>query len=250
MPQGGVITISAENVQLRPEHTPDNLAGDFVGLTIADTGSGIAADILPKVFDPFFTTKEVGRGTGLGLAMIHGFVKQSKGHIRIYSELGHGTTVKLYLPRMTASVEPAAAPAFVAGDGEAPRALDGEVVLMVEDDDGVREFAASTLEGLGYRVLAGRDAAQGLAQLRAAARVDLLFTDVVLPGGVNGRQFADQARALRPELPVLYTTGYTRNAIVHDGRLDADVRLLSKPYTRDSLARAVRRLIDEGRIPA
>jgi signal transduction histidine kinase/CheY-like chemotaxis protein len=253
MPDGGRITIETANAHLDENYVAafgDVTAGQYAMFSVTDTGLGIPAEILPKVFDPFFTTKEVGKGTGLGLAMIHGFVKQSRGHMRIYSEEGQGTIVKIYLPRHSQALEPAAAPAVAADTGEAPRASDGEVVLMVEDDDGVREFAHSALESLGYRVLAGRDAAEALALLRNAERVDLMFTDVVLPGGINGRQFSEQARALRPSLPILFTTGYTRNAIVHGGRLDPDVRLLSKPYTRDLLARAVRNVIEESRSPA
>ncbi len=250
MPDGGRITLETANAHLDEAYAAqfgDVAAGQYVMMSVTDTGVGIASAILPKVFDPFFTTKAPGKGTGLGLAMIHGFVKQSRGHIRIYSELGQGTSVKIYLPRMTAALEPAAAPLVGADEGETPRAQTGEAVLLVEDDDGVREFAVAALEGLGYRVLPAREAAGALDLLRGAERIDLIFTDVVLPGGVNGRQLAEQARGLRPAAPVLYTTGYTRNAIVHGGRLDADVRLLGKPYTQDMLARAVRRLIDESR---
>jgi CheY-like chemotaxis protein len=176
--------------------------------------------------------------------MIHGFVKQSKGHIRIYSEPGQGTTVKIYLPRLTSAVPAASAPAVEGPiEGETPLARAGEAVLMVEDDDGVRDFARGALEGLGYRVLSARDGAEALAHLRGPDRIDVLFTDVVLPG-INGRKLADEAARLRPDLIVLYTTGYTRNAIVHDGRLDPDVQLITKPYTQDILARSLRRIID------
>ena len=247
MPDGGEITIETANAHLDEAYVAsfgDVAAGQYVVFSVTDTGTGIPRDILPKVFDPFFTTKEVGKGTGLGLAMIHGFAKQSNGHIRVYSEVGQGTTVKVYLPRLVQTAEPAAAPVAAADEGEAPRGRDGEVVLMVEDDEGVRDFALATLESLGYRVLAGRDASEGLALARQAERIDLMFTDVVLPGGVNGRQLSEQVAALWPALPVLFTTGYTRNAIVHGGRLDPGVRLLSKPYTRTLLARAVRNLIE------
>ena len=251
MPDGGHITIETANAWLGDDYAAqfgDVAAGQYVLLSVTDTGLGIPPHVLPRVFEPFFTTKDVGKGTGLGLATIHGFVKQSKGHIRIYSEPGQGTTVKIYLPRMADAAVVATTPEIKElSDALAPGAEAGEVVLMVEDDEGVREFARSALEGLGYRVLAGRDGAEGLALLRDAERVDVLFTDVVLPGGVNGRRLADEAARLRPRLPVLYTTGYTRNAIVHDGRLDPDVQLISKPYTQGVLARSLRRIIDDSR---
>ena len=249
MPEGGHVTIETANTCLGEHYVAqfgDVAPGQYVLLSVTDTGLGIPPAILPRVFEPFFTTKDVGKGTGLGLATIHGFVKQSKGHIRIYSEPGHGTTVKIYLPRMTDAAVVAATPEIQEpSDAAAPCAKAGEVVLMVEDDEGVRAFARSALESLGYKVLAGRDGAEGLALLGDAERVDLLFTDVVLPGGVNGRRLADEARRLRPRLPVLYTTGYTRNAIIHDGRLDPDVHLISKPYTQGVLARSLRRILDE-----
>jgi signal transduction histidine kinase len=251
MPDGGHVTIETANAWLGEHYAAqfgDVAAGQYVLLSVTDTGLGIPPHILPRVFEPFFTTKDVGKGTGLGLATIHGFVKQSKGHIRIYSEPGQGTTVKIYLPRMTDAAVVATTPEIKEpSDALAPGAEAGEVVLMVEDDEGVRDFAKSALEGLGYKVLAGRDGAEGLALLRDARRVDVLFTDVVLPGGVNGRRLADEAVQLRPRLPVLYTTGYTRNAIVHDGRLDPDVHLISKPYTQGVLARSLRRIIDDSR---
>ena len=226
----------------------DVAPGQYVMLSVSDTGAGIPKDVLPRVFEPFFTTKEVGKGTGLGLAMIHGFVKQSKGHIRIYSEPGEGTTVKIYLPRMTAAATIATAPATEAPpEAESLAAKTGEVILVVEDDDAVRDFARGALEDLGYAALTARDGREALDILAGPARVDLLFTDVVLPGGLNGRKLADEGGRLRPDMPTLFTTGYTRNAIVHDGRLDPGVRLISKPYTREDLARSLRRVIDERR---
>ncbi|RBP16046.1 signal transduction histidine kinase [Roseiarcus fermentans] len=249
MPAGGHITIETANSSLDEHYVAqfgDVAPGQYVMLSVSDTGVGIAKDVLPRIFEPFFTTKEVGKGTGLGLAMIHGFVKQSKGHIRIYSEPGQGTAVKIYLPRMTAAAPLATTPASDAPPaGGAPPAKAGEVVLLVEDDAAVSDFARGALEELGYRVLAARDGGEGLALLTGPDRIDALFTDVVLPGGLNGRGLADEAGRLRPNLPTLFTTGYTRNAIVHDGRLDPDVRLITKPYTREDLARALRRAIDE-----
>jgi signal transduction histidine kinase len=251
MPEGGHITVETANASLDEHYVAqfgDVAPGQYVMLSVSDTGAGIPKDILPRVFEPFFTTKEVGKGTGLGLAMIHGFVKQSKGHIRIYSEQGQGTTVKIYLPRMTAAAAVATAPATEAPpDAGALAAKAGEVVLLVEDDDAVRDFARCALEDLGYTALAVRDGNEALALLAGPGRVDALFTDVVLPGGLNGRRLADEGGKLRSNLPTLFTTGYTRNAIVHDGRLDPGVKLITKPYTRDDLARSLRRVIDEGR---
>ncbi|HEX6362371.1 MAG TPA: ATP-binding protein, partial [Albitalea sp.] len=221
-------------------------AGPYVEIAVTDTGTGIAKDTLAKVFDPFFTTKEPGKGSGLGLSMVYGFVKQSGGQVRVYSEVGVGTTVKLLLPRSAAPASDVPAPAMTSS--ALPRARDGETVLVVEDDDGVRRHCVSALEGFGYRVLAAPDGAAALRLLEDHPHepIALLFTDVVLPGGMTGRSLADAARTRRGGLPVLYASGYTRSAIVHDGRLDPDVRLLSKPYTLESLARGVRQAIDGG----
>jgi CheY-like chemotaxis protein len=202
---------------------------------------------LSKVFEPFFTTKSASTRTGLGLAMIYGFVKQSKGHIRIYSEVGQGTTAKIYLPRMVGAARtesvPTAARAEHAG---MPEASPGEVVMMVEDDEDVLNSTVGLLRELGYSVLTARNGADALAQLRTSERVDILFTDVVLPQGMNGRMLAREAAALRPALPVLFTTGYARNAIIHNGQLDSDVQFLAKPYTQQDLARKLRAVLDAG----
>jgi two-component system, NtrC family, sensor kinase len=248
MPDGGRLTIETANVHLDEAYArrfTDLAAGQYVMLSVSDSGTGISQEVLEKVFEPFFTTKPVGQGSGLGLAMVHGFVKQSGGHIRIYSEVGQGTTVKIYLPRMvgedTGTAVPAGAePALLPLSG----ARSQECVLLVEDNDGVREYATSALTELGYTVLAARDGDEALSILERTSRVDILFTDVVLPGGINGRELANRVLAKRPGLPVLYTTGYTRNAIIHHGRLDADVQLLSKPYTEQDLAMKLRELLD------
>jgi signal transduction histidine kinase len=248
MPKGGHLTIETANCYLDDayvERFGDIEAGQYVLLCVSDTGTGIRTEILDRVFEPFFTTKPQGEGSGLGLAMVHGFVKQSGGHIRIYSEQGHGTTVKIYLPRATGDQKVAAIPA-----GKPARATPtagarkDETVLVVEDNDGVREYAVEVLEQLGYRVLAASDAKEASRLLSYGKHVDLLFTDIVLPGAITGRVLADQAKDMRPDLRVLYTTGYTRNAIVHQGRLDPDVHLLNKPYTQQSLARKVRDMLD------
>jgi len=248
MPKGGHLTIETANCFLDDayvERFGDIEAGQYVLLCVSDTGTGIRAEVLDRVFEPFFTTKPQGEGSGLGLAMVHGFVKQSGGHIRIYSEQGHGTTVKIYLPRATGDEKVAAVPAGKpARATPTPGARKDETVLVVEDNDGVREYAIEVLEQLGYRVLAASDAKEALRLLSDGKHVDLLFTDVVLPGAITGRVLADQAKDMRPDLRVLYTTGYTRNAIVHQGRLDPDVHLLNKPYTQQSLARKVRDMLD------
>jgi CheY-like chemotaxis protein len=196
--------------------------------------------VLSRVFEPFFTTKEVGRGTGLGLSMVYGFVKQSGGHVTIYSEIGQGSTVKLYFPRfMGTALAPAAETVNVV-----PKASSGEVVLVVEDNVEVRTYSVTVLGELGYQVLEASDAEAALAIINSQARVDLLFTDVILPGK-SGRSLADDASARRPDLRVLYTTGHSRNAIVHHGRLDPGVQLISKPFTFDELAKRVRDVLDK-----
>jgi len=247
MPDGGRLTIETGNAYLDEAYTRkfgDVAPGQYVVLSVADTGTGIPGEILDRVFEPFFTTKSRGEGSGLGLAMVHGFVKQSGGHMRIYSEAGHGTTVKIYLPRLMRTEQRAAAPlAKSENDGTIPRAAPEETILVVEDNDGVREYAISSLEELGYKVLAAGDATEAMRLLESAHRVDLLFTDVILPSG-SGRELADNVLERHPTLPVLFTTGYTRNAIIHQGRLDAGVQLIGKPYTQRGLAQKIRELLD------
>jgi CheY-like chemotaxis protein len=242
MPDGGKLTIETANTALDESYAAidaEVIPGQYVVVAVSDTGGGMSRETLARAFEPFFTTKEVGRGTGLGLSMIYGFVKQSGGHISIYSEEHEGTTVKLYFPR---SLDPALDP-VVENTRSVPGSSDGEVVLVVEDNEEVRAYSVMVLSELGYRVVEAAEAEQALAILGSSQRVDLLFTDVVLPGK-SGRVIADQAQVLRPGLKVLFTTGYSRNAIVHHGRLDAGVQLISKPFTFEQLATRVRDVLD------
>jgi PAS domain S-box-containing protein len=244
MPSGGKLTIETQNTFLDESYTATDAEvrpGQYVVICVSDTGSGMSKSTLPRVFEPFFTTKESGRGTGLGLSMVYGFVKQSAGHVTIYSEEGEGTTVKLYFPRHLSSAETSGE---VEKKPEYPSASEDEVVLVVEDNADVRAFSVMSLSELGYRVLQAVDAEAALSILRSDQRVDLLFTDVVLPGR-SGKVLADESSIARPGLKVLFTTGYSRNAIVHHGRLDPGVRLLQKPFTFDQLAIRVRELLDE-----
>jgi PAS domain S-box-containing protein len=247
---GGRLLIETANVEIGAGTAQDIAPGQYVGLTVSDSGCGIEPANLEKVFEPFFTTKETGKGSGLGLSMVYGFVKQSGGHIRIDSTVGAGTTIRIYLPRSQrgpADVRAGTKTSRARVPSEArPLAREGECVLLVEDDDEVRQFGVAALEGLGYRVLSAADGAQAVRTLASAdvARLDLLFTDIVLPGGMSGRDLAESVHARRRDVPVLFVSGYTRNVIVQDGRLLPDARLLHKPYTIDSLAVAVRETID------
>jgi CheY-like chemotaxis protein len=201
----------------------------------------MSKEVIASAFDPFFTTKDVGQGTGLGLSQVYGFVKQSNGHVNIYSELGEGTTVRIYLPRMLSDVavdENIAISAMPAGDGN-------EIILLVEDDEAVRQLNAATLRELNYAVIEAEDAPKALQILEIVPNVCLLFTDVGLPGGMNGRQLAHAALRMRPKLRVLFTTGYARNAIVHHGRLDPGIDLIGKPFTAAALATKIRELLDK-----
>jgi signal transduction histidine kinase/ActR/RegA family two-component response regulator len=254
MPEGGRITIETTNSSLDEAYCSqfgDVAPGQYALLSVTDTGAGISPENLSKVFEPFFTTKSASTRTGLGLAMIYGFVKQSRGHIRIYSEVGQGTTAKIYLPRMVGAARTESVPAAVrAVSAATPEARPGEVVLMVEDDEDVLNSTVSLLRELGYLVVTARNGAEALAQLRGSQRVDILFTDVVLPQGMNGRMLAREAAALRPALPVLFTTGYAKNAIIHNGQLDPDVQFLAKPYTQQDLARKLRAVLDAAAEPS
>ena len=244
MPTGGKLNVELANASLDfayAEAHREVKAGQYVMVAITDTGFGMAREILDKVFEPFFTTKPEGQGTGLGLSMVYGFVKQSGGHIKIYSEAGLGTAVKLYLPR---SRQPEALREPVEANAAGGN---GETILVAEDDDSVRASAVTQLSELGYRVLAVANGEAALEILKRGEHVDLLFTDVVMPGALNGRRLANRAQELNPALAVVFTSGYTENAIIHHGRLDEGVTLLSKPYRRVQLADTIRKAL--ARVP-
>ena len=241
MPSGGKLTIETGNAFLDEAYcaTADGAKpGQYVMIAITDSGIGMSQELIGKAFDPFFTTKPTGSGTGLGLSQVHGFVRQSGGHVRIYSEVGEGTTVKIYLPRSFAGARDAT------NEARAPESPKGslETVLVVEDDDEVRSFVTETLRGLNYRVLEAADGDGALTLVRQSDRIDLLLTDVVMPG-MNGRALGDAAQQQRPGLKILYMTGYSRNAIVHQGRLDPGVSLIQKPFSESVLACRVHGLL-------
>ncbi|WP_050387383.1 ATP-binding protein [Bradyrhizobium pachyrhizi] len=238
MPKGGRLTIETRTAELKPSDVNghDGLAaGDYVAIALTDSGRGIAEADLAKVFEPFFTTKDVGRGTGLGLSMVYGFVKQSNGHVVLDSEVGRGTRVMLYLPR-AAVVSAAAIPERRQPDARGAR----EIVLVVEDDRLVRSYVLTQIESLGYTTLSANNGREALAVLDSGAPIDLLFTDVIMPGAMNGRDLATEARKRRPGLRVLFTSGYTDDAIDQDGKLEQGILFLAKPYSRAELARMLR----------
>ena len=242
MPDGGKLTIETSNrwMDERTAKERDLAPGQYVSLCVSDTGTGMPPEVIAKAFDPFFTTKPIGMGTGLGLSMIYGFAKQSGGQVRIYSELGQGTMVCLYLPRHLGEAETAG---FAPELSDAPRAEDGETVLVVDDEPTVRMLVTEVLEDLGYRAIEAADGAAGLLVLQSDARIDLLVTDVGLPGGMNGRQMADAARVVRPNLQVLFITGYAENAVVSHGHLETGMHVLTKPFAMEALASRIKNLI-------
>jgi CheY-like chemotaxis protein len=242
MPHGGRVTIETGNRWLdeRAARMRDLTPGQYVSLSVSDTGTGMTEQVKARAFDPFFTTKPIGMGTGLGLSMIYGFARQSGGHVRIYSEPGHGTAVTLYLPR---SEGPDGADETMAHPPPAPQAEAGETILVVDDEATVRLLVREVLEELGYATLEAEDGARGLAVLASAARIDLLVTDVGLPDGMNGRQLADAARALRPDLKVLFITGFAENAVLRQGHLEPGMHVMTKPFAMDLLAAQVRMII-------
>jgi len=240
MQGSGKLTIETGNAWLDEAYVrahPEVEAGQYVVLSVTDTGSGMPPEIAARAFDPFFSTKAEGHGTGLGLSMVYGFAKQSRGHVKIYSEVGHGTTVKLYLPRVVQSED------VLAAIERSPITGGTETILVVEDDAEVRATAIEMLGELGYRVLKAHDAASALHIIESGLSIDLLFTDVVMPGTLKSPELARKAKERQPHIGVLFTSGYTENAIVHGGRLDADVDLLPKPYAREALARKIRQVL-------
>jgi signal transduction histidine kinase/CheY-like chemotaxis protein len=241
MPDGGKLTVETSNAYLDDEYCRAHEGvspGQYVLLAVSDNGGGMTQETLERAFEPFYTTKEAGKGTGLGLSQVYGFIKQSHGHVKIYSEAGQGTTVKLYLPRHDGE-EPSDT---AADDTDAQRGR-GETILVVEDDDGVRQYAAEILRDLNYQVIEAKDAISALRLLDANKRCDLLLTDVVLPGK-NGRELADAVERRRPEVKIVFMTGYSRNAIVHHGRLDRGIALISKPLIEAVVARKIRQVLD------
>ncbi|MCB5176927.1 PAS domain-containing protein [Microvirga lenta] len=243
MPDGGRLTIETCNTHLDHAYTalhPGVRPGQYVCVAVTDTGTGMPPEVIERAFDPFFTTKPLGQGTGLGLSMIYGFAQQSEGHARIYSEVGQGTTVKIYLPRFNGAVEEEAE---TAGLADAPRSETGETVLVVEDEPVVRDLIVDVLKDLGYRALEAVDGPSGLRMLQSSRRIDLLVTDVGLPG-MNGRQLADQAREHRPDLKVLFITGYAENAAVASGFLEQGMEMITKPFAVEALAIRIREMIE------
>ncbi|MBW3618107.1 MAG: response regulator, partial [Proteobacteria bacterium] len=246
MPEGGKLTIETCNAHLDDAYVAqlrEVRPGQYVCICVSDTGTGMSPDVIARAFDPFFTTKPIGQGTGLGLSMIYGFARQSEGYAKIYSEVGQGTTVKLYLPRHHGLAEPERAELRPSID--AHRSEAGETVLVVEDEQSVRDLVVAVLGDLGYQALEAADGPSGLEILKSSARIDLLITDVGLPG-LNGRQVADAARRLRPTLQVLFMTGYAENAAVAGGFLEPGMAMVTKPFAMEALASRIRQMIEAG----
>jgi CheY-like chemotaxis protein len=245
MPDGGSLTIETSNgwIDHFSAGDRDMQPGQYVVISVTDTGTGMAPDVLSRAFDPFYTTKPTGQGTGLGLSMVYGFAKQSEGQVRLYSEVGQGTTVRIYLPRYRGETEQEEEPAR---PELTPQAEAGETVLIVDDEPTVRMLVTEVLEDLGYAAIEAADSASGLKVLQSDVRIDLLITDVGLPGGMNGRQMADAAREKRPKLKVLFITGYAENAALGNGHLLPGMHVLTKPFAIDKLAARIRDIITEG----
>ena len=245
MPEGGHLLIETANMTLDDHHVAnygDVKPGDYISLSVADNGCGIAQETLSRVVEPFFTTKPVGKGTGLGLSMVHGFTKQSGGHMNIYSEVGHGTTVRLYFPRAKAAVEKTG----VSGPQQDKLPTGSETILVVEDNTALRKTAVIALSSLGYTIVEAANGNEALALANRGITIDLLFTDVVMPGAMSGPTLVELVRKQRPNLPVLYTSGYAENALVHQGEWEGSIELLQKPYRRKTLAEKVRAVLDNG----
>jgi len=243
MDLGGTLTITTANTTIVAADTQEVAPGEYVSIRVGDTGAGMSEETMSRVFEPFFTTKDVGKGTGLGLSMVYGFAKQSGGYVAIESCVGRGTTVAICLPRFFGPVEAAAPPASVITE----HARDCESILVVEDDTDVRTYTCEILQELGYTVHAAPDAASAIEMIESRLKIDLIFTDVVLTGSLTGRDVANRANAVRQGTSILFTTGYAREAIVHNERLDADVDLLAKPFTSSALAAKVRICLDRSK---
>lgn len=246
MPNGGKLTIETSNAFLDEQYcvaNPDAVPGQYVLVSVTDNGTGMAKEVMDRVFEPFFSTKPVGQGTGLGLSQVYGFIKQSGGHVKIYSEVGKGTTFRIYLPRLTSDRASDENEQMTATKEPAPGTR-GESILVVEDDEDVSNYLIETLRDLDYRPLRAKDSVSALSILAEPdVRIDLLLTDVVLPE-VNGRELARKAQLMRPGLRVLFMTGYSRDAIVHQGRLEPDVELIQKPVTQEQIATRIRTLLN------
>jgi CheY-like chemotaxis protein len=243
MPAGGRLTVETANAHLDQAYAAANAdvtPGDYVVVAVSDNGTGMAAAVAERAFDPFFTTKGVGKGTGLGLSMVYGFAKQSLGHAKICSQLGQGTTVRIYLPRIGATSGQAVSPHIESGARGR-----GEIILVVEDDPDMRNLTAMLLRSNNYGVLEAANAQSALRLLASPRRVALLLTDVVLPGGMNGKELAYEALRRNPGLKVIYMSGYSEDAILHHGRLDPGVHLLQKPFRKRDLAAKVRAILDD-----
>lgn len=254
MPEGGSVTIETSNAHLDDSYARQNIGvipGQYVLIAVTDTGTGMPAEVVARAFEPFFTTKGVGKGSGLGLSQVFGFAKQSGGHLKIYSEIAQGTTIKIYFPRSFATkadIQAATRDQFIETQ-EMRRGNPSQIILVVEDENSVRALTSMTLRELGYTVVHAEDAVSALQQLDVHPEIELLFTDIVMPG-MNGRKLADEAVLRRPKLKVLFTTGFTRNAVVHGGVLDAGVNFIAKPFTIEQIAAKVAKVIDIAAVPA
>lgn len=245
MPDGGSITIETANIHLDAAYAsenPDVNPGDYVMLAVTDTGIGISSEHLRRVFEPFFTTKEVGKGTGLGLSMVYGFAKQSQGHVKIYSEVGHGTTVRFYLPRATVGAD---LPIESEAAETSPVSSDGKVILVVDDNEAVRKTVVAQLNDMGYQTCEADNARNALQMLERDLRIALVFTDVVMPGGMTGVDLASAVEKLRPDTPILFTSGFTEASTQKSHPFAADRPFLSKPYRKADLGRKVREVLGQ-----
>jgi CheY-like chemotaxis protein len=244
MPGGGILTVETANTQLDKEYADRHhelRPGDYIMLAVSDTGTGMTVEVIEHAFDPFYTTKKPGKGSGLGLSMVYSFVKQSAGHIKIYSELGKGTSLKIYLPR-TENLESVSLSSSVQPDLSSAH---GEKLLVVEDDDDVRELAKLFLTDMGFDVLDAADGRQAIKTLKQEQDIDILFVDLVMPGGKSGLEVAQEAKRLFPAIKVLFTSGYGNNAIHHHGQFDQNTCILGKPYDKGKLAGAINQLMED-----